>query len=412
MSRNRIATGVFLIFALLLSSCGSGSDDAGRETSTEDATNANGDGREEAEPEPEGGEDGSGEGVEGCGTDSATDADDLDPQRTIARCEPGSPAPKPLEERRSVNIASAAQAETSAWLYMAKGMGEFDAENLDVEIHDMSFADAMPQILNGQIQAAIGGAEAGWYNGVGAGMPITWVLGNFFPPDAHDPEIAQTGLWVNRQSFQDPDDPDLTELSDLVLGSAVGPASTIMYPISEALDEFGVDLADMETRQLPAPDVVTALTNGAVDAAWLLDPTWTVVEDDPDFLLAATQTPVEPIGGLYMGEQMLTTDREVGLAIVRAIVRTINTHLEGDYRSDSELAQHIADALDVPLEVVAHEGSSLVFDWEIRAGTTDRTQQVFQRLGVLEQDLIPEGDLVDRSLYLEAVGRCGDVPGC
>lgn len=49
---------------------------------------------------------------------------------------------------------------------------------------------------------------------------------------------------------------------------------------------------------------------------------------------------------------------------------------------------------------------SLVFDWEIREGTTTDMQQLFIDAGVITQfdTPVPEDQMVDRSFYLRAVG--------
>ncbi|HTF07511.1 MAG TPA: hypothetical protein VK659_04980 [Asanoa sp.] len=55
--------------------------------------------------------------------------------------------------------------------------------------------------------------------------------------------------------------------------------------------------------------------------------------------------------------------------------------------------------------ICRHRRRRLEFDWEIRAGTTDREQAVFIELGTVDYDEpIAEDGVVDRSLYLEAVG--------
>lgn len=340
----------------------------------------------------------------GCGAEAATDPADLSPERVPARCAPGAPEPQPLAERQTVTLSTAFRAEFVAPILLGISMGEFDKENIDVEIQELGFSDALPLMASGDIDIAVGGTEAAFFNAVSSGIEARWALSNFSPPDAGDASVPQTGLWVRRDAFTDPDNPDLAELGDMTLASAVGNGSTIAYPIEAALEESGLSLADVSVQQIPSDEMVTALENGAVQAAWLLDPYWIAIADNPDFALVATQPPGEPIGGLYFAPGFLTDDRDTALAFTRAYIRTINTYLSGDYQADDDVMAALSEATSTDIEALAAT-PSLEFDWEIRGGTTDREQAVFIELGTVEYDEpIAEDGVVDRSLYLEAVG--------
>ena len=69
----------------------------------------------------------------------------------------------------------------------------------------------------------------------------------------------------------------------------VGLASVISYPLSEAFSSAGADPTKMEYVQIPSADMATALENGAVDAAWMLDPFWTQFADNDDYVLVAAR---------------------------------------------------------------------------------------------------------------------------
>ena len=341
---------------------------------------------------------------EGCGAEAVTDGADRTPGRQPARCEPGAPAPDPLVERATIVLANVYQSEYVAPLILAQELGEFDRENLDVEIVPVGMEDALPQLANGQIDAVNGAPNAGWFNAHEQGIDTQWVLGNFFPRDAGDLAQAQTGLWARASVFSDPANPDLAELEGRNVASAVGLASAISYPMAEAFEANGADPTAMEYVQVASADMILALENGAVDAAWVLDPYWTQLEGSDEFILVATQTPGEPLGGIFFGERLLTTDRDVGVAFLRALIRTVNTYLSGDYHDDEEVMATISEITGIPVDQIAST-PALQFDWEIRNGTTDRVQQAFAGYGVLDiAEPLPEDAVVDRSLYLDAVG--------
>ncbi len=118
-------------------------------------------------------------------------------------------------------------------------------------------------------------------------------------------------------------------------------------------------------------------------------------------MLVATTPGSETIDGTVFGPRLLGPDRAVGLAYVRAVMRTINTHLPDGYEEDA--LEAVAEALDVDEEVVA-SGPAPLFDWEVRAGTTTRVQDTLTALGgVGYERVIGEDILVDRSLAADVV---------
>ena len=340
-------------------------------------------------------------GAAGC-ENGTTDPTDLSVGRQPARCDPGYPEPQPLAERAKIVFANAFISEYVAPFILADSLGEFDKENLDVEIVNLSFEDALPQLATGTVDAINGAPSLAFYNAHASGVDVDWVLGNFFPPNAGDTSVPQTGLWARASVFSDPSNPDPKELEGHKVASAVGLASVISYPLSQAFSSAGADPTKMEYVQIPSADMATALENGAVDAAWMLDPFWTQFADNDDYVLVATQTPGEPIGGIFFGDRLLNQEREVGEAFARALIRTINTYLDGNYHDDPVVMAQIADITGITVEQMTRT-PSLLFDWEIRDGTTTRAQEAFIGYALLTS-VIPEEELVDRDFYLTAVG--------
>ncbi|WP_345314514.1 ABC transporter substrate-binding protein, partial [Gordonia alkaliphila] len=178
-------------------------------------------------------------------------------------------------------MTSASRSSSLAPIFVGMEFGEFEKENLKIEFTVLPFADAMPQLAAGRVDISYGGVEAGMFNAVNQGLDLKWVLGNFVEPKSADLTQPQTGLWAPRDIFSDPQNPDVKELKGKTLGSTVGAASSIAYPMDKALREAGISLKDMEIKQLPSTDLMTALANKALDTAWLLDPYWLTAADSP-----------------------------------------------------------------------------------------------------------------------------------
>ncbi len=348
------------------------------------------------------------EPVAGC-ENGWTDPSDMSPDRQVARCTPGNPAPQPLPERTTVKMSSSFRLEFNSPVLLADTMGEFEKENIDFEFVNVGFADAIPQLAQGTLDAAIGGFELALYNAGNQGLPVKAVMGNYFPPDAGDYSVPQTGLWCRRASFSDPSNPDPSETQKLKWASSVGKGSSAVYysvtELKKRVPDFSVD--DLQVDKIPAADIVTALQNGAIDCGVLLDPTWLTVANDPDYVLMATQTPGEPLGLVAFGKTLLQDKPEVGEAFVRAVIRTINTYFAGDYHSDAAVMQEIAKVTNQPDTTKLTATPSLVMDWEIRGTTTTSMQELFIDLGVITDfsTPVPEEKVVDRSFYERAVGH-------
>jgi NitT/TauT family transport system substrate-binding protein len=151
--------------------------------------------------------------------------------------------------------------------------------------------------------------------------------------------------------------------------------------------------------------MVQAMKNKALDCGILLDPLWLQVANDPSFKLVATQTPGEPLGGYFYGKNLLHDHREVGVAFARAMIRTINTYLNGDYHQNQQVIDALSKAINQPADAIRRT-PPLQFDWEIRKGTAERVEKVFIALGVLTfPKPVPDKKVFDRSFYLKAVGH-------
>ena len=178
----------------------------------------------------------------------------------------------------------------------------------------------------------------------------------------------------------------------------------IAYPMEKALGGHGGGLDEIQYQQLGSADVLTALQNGGVDSAWLLDPVWRRVDGRPGYAFLGGQPLGEPLGGMLYGPGLLGEDADAGVALLRAYIRTVNTYFAADYKSDAAFVTYLAKLLKTD-EAVLRSTPSLRMDWEIRAGTTDRMQAAYRAQGVTEGESLPESRTVDRALYEEAVGH-------
>ncbi|CCK27560.1 hypothetical protein BN159_3181 [Streptomyces davaonensis JCM 4913] len=335
--------------------------------------------------------------VEGCGRTSWTDPADRSPNRVPARCEPGAPPAQPLPERRSLTIATGTlSAEYVAPLQVALDKGEFAKEGLDVQLKVLPTPDALPLLAKGDVDALWAAPEAAVMNGIGGGFDIKWVAGNFSPDPA-----SKSGLWVR---LKDGESAQSVPMAGRTLGTMIGKGSVIAYPMEKALKKHGGGLAEIQYRQLGSADVLTALENGGVDSAWLLDPVWRKVDGEPEYAFLGGQPMGEPLGGMLYGRTLLTEDVDAGVALLRAYIRTLNTYFATDYKQNATFVTYLSKLLK-PDKSLLRSTPSLQMDWEIRAGTTTRLQSAYASQGAISGEPLPESRTVTRALYEEAVGH-------
>ncbi|MEV1041080.1 ABC transporter substrate-binding protein [Streptomyces sp. NPDC050204] len=335
--------------------------------------------------------------VPGCGAGSWTDPADLAPDRKAARCDKGAPAARPLAKKRKITVATGTlSAEYVAPLQVAVAKGEFAKEGLDVELKALPTPDALPLLAKGDVDAQWAAPEAAVMNGINGGFDIKWVAGNFSP----DP-TSKSGLWVR---LKDGESADHVEMAGRKLGTMIGKGSVIAYPMDTSLKKHGGGLDRISFQQLGSADVLTALQNGGVDSAWLLDPIWRKVDGDEKYAFLGGQPVGEPLGGVLFGPTLLNEDPDAGVAFLRAYIRTVNTYFAGDYKSDPGFVTELAKLMKTD-EATLRSTPSMRMDWEIRKGTTDRLQEAYADSGVSKGAPVPEAKAVNRAMYSEAVGH-------
>ena len=342
----------------------------------------------------------SGDVGDGCGDAALTDPTDLDIGREVARCASGSPEPVPLAQPATVRVALADGTQAAAPLLVAEAEGEFEAENLTVEIVEMPQPDAYAAMVRGEIDAVVGTIDAPFLEGVHDGSAARLVLGGPLARAPGDLDVPQAGLWARTEVLPDPD--EWRSVEGQAVAVSGGRGSGALYPIGLALDQESLDLNVVDFVPSSSADAVQRLRDASVSMAWLPEPEAAAVAGDEGLMLLATFPASEAIDGTVFGARLLGADRAVGVAYVRAVVRSINTWL-ADGWSDEAVAA-VADASGDD-EARVRAGPGPLFDWEVRAGTTTRIQDALAVVGGIRyEEALPDEALVDRSLYREAVG--------
>jgi NitT/TauT family transport system substrate-binding protein len=356
-----------LCTALLVVACGGGDDD---DTS--------------AEPSP-GGDSSSGDAPSGGGGTG-----------------PGTPEPQPLDEETSVQIVVSFAIEPFAPLFLADEMGEFERENLDVELVTIPSNEATVQVASDRALMQVGGITAAGFNAMDAGTGLRYLANVHYQSDEN-----QEGLWVRRDQLGDDGevDPDSFDGMKIALGSG-GLSSVSTIQVQRWLEENDHDIDDIEPVPIGGPDMLVALEQGSVDAGYLITPIWQQPSVAECCVLVTPQPPLA--GSVYVvNERSLEEDREVVAAAMRAMLRTVRTYLQDDYHADPEVLGVLSEVLDTEEDVLA-SSPSLRFDPDMGLETDLLTdvQEVWIEAGdILDYDEpLPLDDVVDTSVVDELVG--------
>nr|WP_313313703.1 ABC transporter substrate-binding protein [Dietzia maris] len=279
-------------------------------------------------------------------------------------------------------------------LIAGQAMGEFQKENLAVEVTVMPSADAVQLVASGQIDAMEGSTSVGLLNAVQQGFPVKQIIGDgWLPPE------SKMGVWRRA-------DVPTAQLKDKAIGSAIGIGSSVNAPLAAVLAKDGLKLTDLKWEVVGAADAATALKNGAVDAAVVLDPFWLQLKDDARFQFVSPA--IEPggnVGGLHAGPRLLDR-RDVALALTRAYVRTTNTYLRDEkWQKDTGFMNKLSERLKTPVDVLRAVPGQ-VYNWDIPVGAATRLQELYIETKTLKAKRpMPESTFVDRSFVATVVGQ-------
>ena len=314
--------------------------------------------------------------------------------------------PKPLAETTDVTISVSGSVASFLPILIAQSSGEFERENLNVEIEIIPATEGTLLVAQGELDAAAVAVNAGNMNLIGTGQPLRFA----FPYEPEfAPETRGSGVWVRKDVIGDdgfqPDD-----LRGVPIASSTGIASgTLGYFYLNFLNVDGdFPISDLNAQQFANPDTPEALANGGLGAGIVFAPFQRVVEESGCCEYIENSDPSFPFGWFIIGQRFYEDERDVGVAFFRAIARTAATQLQGDYIDDPVVGPLIAEALEQPLEDLQAQDQAVwdptfPIDPEGVLATLDYWREI---PGVLEFDNELDVDAVfDLDMYNQALGR-------
>jgi NitT/TauT family transport system substrate-binding protein len=295
---------------------------------------------------------------------------------------PGTPEPQPLPEEETVTVVYSAAIEAWANIVLADALGEFEAENLNVEIETLPGPDGTLLVGQGRADVQPAGISAAVLNGIASGQPMAWVA-NTFVDDA-----PKAGFWIHDDYLTD-GEPDAEKLAGTQVMPGIGGGgfgNPGALPLWHAMQDIGLDPDDVEAVSVNTPaDAAALLENGSASISLGLTPYWSTIEESGccTFLVPTTVS-----GSFLVNTDFIEERPEVAQAFFRAVMRTNRTYLQGNYHEDEEVVAALAEATGVPVETLREQpplGFSEDLAIEIEAVLPDFQEQ-FRTFGLLSYD--------------------------
>lgn len=153
-------------------------------------------------------------------------------------------------------------------IYVGVERGYFAERGLDVELVLTRGGDTAFQVAGGTLQFAGGSPDSAFFNGLKRGLPLVGLATLALNP----PDISDTPLMVRKQLYDSGQVTKVAQLKGRKIASLV-PGGVVEYLLHLALKSGGLTMADVEViAPLGFPQMVDALTTGAVDAAIVAEP--------------------------------------------------------------------------------------------------------------------------------------------
>lgn len=315
--------------------------------------------------------------------------------------QPAAPdAPRPLAKHTIVKFGVTAKNETLAALVLADSLGELAKENIELKYFVQRPSDALVLLSTGRLDVIGDQLGANFMNAVASGVNVKMVAPTWLPTPDSKFGFWVSRAWLNGRTYS----PAL--LKGVTVASPAGPGSVVDYGVAKELVKANLTIKDVNRRSLGIADLLPALENGAIQVALLFDGVWQ--KGDPAKVQFAWGFPSDIVGGFFYGPTLLDEQRDVGAAVMRAMVRTVKTYLQGDYRNNPKVAPALASAMGISVERLQSSGG-LKFNPEMpipdyAAATLQKLY--FEMPNVLTyKEPLPDNRVIDRSFAESSNGK-------
>jgi len=283
--------------------------------------------------------------------------------------------------------------------FVAEDKGYFDAYGLDVTLANKSGTAETIQLL-ATAQSQAGGSTWGsaFFNSIDLGATVAVVAQLAQVPS--DPEAkSPVPLIVSKARF---DSGELTTVADLAPAAdgtkkkvlIPGPGGFGEYSVHLALQAAGLTIDDIEQAYMGPPDALAALENGAIDAAWTIEPFPTLWGDAVASISDDHSRGVE-LGFVAFNSEWLEANQDAAILFTAAYIKAARELDSGGF-DDPAIKEIIAKYTELPIETLDAIGKTVRSEDGSLDEASIRDQEAYFR-GVGQ--LTYEGDADIDSVY-------------
>jgi NitT/TauT family transport system substrate-binding protein len=299
-----------------------------------------------------------------------------------------------------------------AGLYIAIERGYFRDEGLELELVPFrSGADQMAPLATGELQMGDGGLDPSLFNAVQRDIGVKIVGHNAMAT----PGDASAALVVRQDLVDSGQVREIKDLQGLTIAVHIEGTTAQLY-VERSLARAGLTRDDVRFTIVQLPEMIAALTNKAVDAAWEIEPFVSVSEARGvarALVPMAEAYPRAPTMIVMMSPQFAAQQPE-------AARRFVTAHLQGqrDYwrafvkneGGRDEIIEVLTryTQLKDPAQYARLGWHGVDPNGELDLAVMDDLQQYFLEIGSQQQKL-DLARVIDRSYLESALGRLGRV---
>lgn len=295
---------------------------------------------------------------------------------------------------------------SDAPIAIAMERGYFD--RLDVKLKVKKFksgGDMVAPMASGDLDIGGGAFSAGMVNAVQSGNPLAIVADKGSFPT---PELGSQQFVVRRDLAN-----EIKEFPDLAnrkigIGTAVGTAS--YSGITQALQRAGIRNPEAHIVSMASSDIVVALDQASVDAAWVSEPNAAVAIQKGyavPWKTANDVAPGEQDSTIFFQSDWAKANPKVAQAFMDAYVCGVNDFLAGvgNPSGRKEILRILADYTATPVDILS--AARLPGYFENGVPNIESIQHIvesFKELGQIKAT-VPVDKIVDLTYVKAAVGK-------
>lgn len=264
--------------------------------------------------------------------------------------------PQPLKERTTIKVGLSSKLEVYAPILTGQEFGEFEKENLDIQVEYMPPTDSPLLLTQGKLDIIYSGFTAGVLNLIAGNESVRFAYpGGTVSSDTQGIYLAKTFPEIAALTAADFKGKKIMTSS----GSASSTAYFLWKKVTELPGGDGLKPTDIVWEASQLPEIPLILKRGAADGGQVISPYHNQLLNEPCCKVFPGAYPKSPQTGYLVGPA-LAGRKDVALAFFRAMARTERTYFQGDYHGDDKVLAAMAKTMEQKAEVLA-KGDPTVF---------------------------------------------------